>query len=97
MNVRNFFIRTETAGCIEVDLGNNGVMRHGKGHQRVGGRTILSRQLEEMYVRLSLGIFLTFVFALLSALSGVDDNDWNWRMLETISTINRVIEGPTLT
>ena len=50
-----------------------------------------------MYVRLSLGIFLTFVFALLSALSGVDDNDWNWRMLETISTINRAIEGPTLT
>jgi len=95
--MRNFFIRTETAGCIEVDLGNNGVMRHGKGHQGVGGRTILSRQLEEMYVRLSLGIFLTFVFALLSALSGVDDNDWNWRMLETISAVNRVIEGLTLT
>ena len=72
-------------------------MRYGKGHQRVGGRTILCRQLEEMYVRLSLGIFLTFGFALLSAMSGVDDNDWNWRMLETISTINRVIEGLTST
>ena len=39
-----------------------------------------------MYIRLSLGVFLTFVFTLLSALRGMYDNDWDRRMLETVST-----------
>jgi hypothetical protein len=44
-------------------------------------------KFQEGYVGLAFWILFAFLFAVEASLGGMDDDNWDWRMLETVSKL----------